>query len=86
MPVSDDYIVSLDTLSMDDVPRRAISMSIPQILKSAAIICTVPDSRKAEAVRGRGRLRIHRGDEWGMAVPPAFFERQEPNLSPTAAV
>ncbi|MBB4124608.1 glucosamine-6-phosphate deaminase [Martelella radicis] len=38
--------------SMDDVPRRAISMSIPQILKSGAIICTVPDSRKAEAVRG----------------------------------
>jgi glucosamine-6-phosphate deaminase len=36
--------------SLDDVPRQAISMSIPQILKSRCIICTVPDSRKAAAV------------------------------------
>lgn len=33
------------------VPERAISMSIQQILKSESIICTVPDARKAEAVR-----------------------------------
>jgi len=33
------------------VPRRAISMSCPQILKSAHIICSVPDRRKAEAVK-----------------------------------
>jgi glucosamine-6-phosphate deaminase len=33
------------------VPKRAISMSIQQILKSESIICTVPDARKAEAVR-----------------------------------
>jgi glucosamine-6-phosphate deaminase len=32
------------------VPRRAISMSIQQILRSRAVICTVPDARKAEAV------------------------------------
>ncbi len=37
---------------LDAVPRQAISMSIRQILKSAAIVCTVPDARKAEAVRG----------------------------------
>ena len=37
--------------TLDDVPRRAISMSIRQILKAAAIVCTVPDARKAEAVR-----------------------------------
>ena len=37
--------------TIDDVPRRAISMSIRQILKAAAIVCTVPDARKAEAVR-----------------------------------
>lgn len=36
---------------LDDVPRRAISMSIRQILKSRCIICTVPDQRKAVAVR-----------------------------------
>ena len=37
--------------SLDEVPRRAISMSIRQILKSGAIVCTVPDRRKAQAVR-----------------------------------
>lgn len=37
--------------SMDDVPRRAISMSIRQILKAQRIVCVVPDARKAEAVR-----------------------------------
>jgi glucosamine-6-phosphate deaminase len=35
----------------DSVPSRAISMSIRQIMKSTSIICTVPDERKAEAVR-----------------------------------
>jgi len=33
------------------VPTEAISMSIPQILKSNEIICVVPDSRKAKAVQ-----------------------------------
>jgi glucosamine-6-phosphate deaminase len=37
--------------SLEDVPRQAISMSIRQIMKSAAIICTVPDARKAAAVQ-----------------------------------
>jgi len=37
--------------SLDDVPKRAISMSIRQIMKSEAIVCTVPDARKAAAVR-----------------------------------
>jgi glucosamine-6-phosphate deaminase len=37
--------------TFDDVPKQAISMSVRQIMKSAAIICTVPDARKAEAVR-----------------------------------
>jgi glucosamine-6-phosphate deaminase len=36
---------------LEAVPRQAISMGIRQIMKSAAIICTVPDARKAEAVR-----------------------------------
>ena len=36
---------------LQDVPTRAISMSIKQILKSKSIICSVPDSRKAEAVK-----------------------------------
>ena len=37
--------------SLDEVPRQTISMSIRQIMKSAAITCTVPDLRKAEMVR-----------------------------------
>jgi glucosamine-6-phosphate deaminase len=36
--------------SLADVPKRAISMSIRQILKARSIVCTVPDERKAEAV------------------------------------
>ena len=37
--------------SLDAVPRQAISMSVRQIMKSDAIVCTVPDERKAEAVK-----------------------------------
>ncbi|MEJ7739254.1 MAG: glucosamine-6-phosphate deaminase [Chitinophagaceae bacterium] len=37
--------------SLADVPRQAISMSVKQIMKSTYIICSVPDSRKAEAVK-----------------------------------
>jgi glucosamine-6-phosphate deaminase len=37
--------------SFEDVPRQAISMSIRQIMKSGSIVCSVPDERKAEAVR-----------------------------------
>jgi glucosamine-6-phosphate deaminase len=36
---------------LEDVPKTAISMSISHILLSAAIICSVPDSRKAGAVK-----------------------------------
>jgi glucosamine-6-phosphate deaminase len=36
---------------LEDVPRRAISMSVRQILKSERIVCVVPDARKARAVR-----------------------------------
>lgn len=38
--------------TFDAVPTQAISMSVRQILKSAQIICTVPDERKAKAVAG----------------------------------
>ena len=37
--------------NLDEVPRQAISMSISQILKSKNIICSVPDQRKAVAVK-----------------------------------
>jgi glucosamine-6-phosphate deaminase len=36
---------------IEDVPERAISMSVRQILESERIVCTVPGERKARAVR-----------------------------------
>ena len=37
--------------TLEDVPTQAISMSIRQIMASKVIICSVPEQRKAEAVR-----------------------------------
>ncbi len=37
--------------SLEDVPKQAISMSVKQILKSKKIVCSVPDERKADAVK-----------------------------------
>jgi glucosamine-6-phosphate deaminase len=37
--------------TFEDVPKRAISMGIRQILKAKRIICFVPDARKANAVQ-----------------------------------
>ncbi len=37
--------------SLKSVPKQAISMSIQQIMKSSHIVCTVPDERKAQAVK-----------------------------------
>lgn len=34
-----------------EVPTKAVSMSVRQILKSRTIVCTVPDERKANAVK-----------------------------------
>jgi glucosamine-6-phosphate deaminase len=36
--------------SVDEVPRRAVSMSIRQIMKSEKLVLSVSDARKAEAV------------------------------------
>ena len=36
----------------DDVPAFAFSMTIKQIMWSKSIVCTCPDERKAEAVKG----------------------------------
>jgi glucosamine-6-phosphate deaminase len=38
--------------TFNDVPKQAISMSCRQIMKSKAIIVSVPDQRKAKAVQG----------------------------------
>jgi glucosamine-6-phosphate deaminase len=36
---------------LSEVPKRAISMSIQQILKSKEIVCVVPDARKSRAIQ-----------------------------------
>ena len=36
---------------LSEVPQRAISMSVRQILKTTEIVCIVPDARKAQAVK-----------------------------------
>lgn len=36
--------------TFEEVPKTAITMSIQQIMKSAEIVCSVPDERKANAV------------------------------------
>ncbi len=37
--------------TFDEVPQKAISMSIKQIMKSKHIVCSVPDKRKAKAIK-----------------------------------
>ena len=41
--------------TLNDVPKQAISMSIRQIMKSGAIICTVPDAQGERGERRGGR-------------------------------
>ena len=55
----------------EDVPERAISMSIGQIMKSKSIVCTVRDERKARAVRDavEGKIRPD--------VPASILQRHE---------
>jgi glucosamine-6-phosphate deaminase len=55
--------------TLDDVPTQAISMSIPRILAARTIISSVPDARKAAAVRDsvRGPVTPH--------VPASILQR-----------
>ena len=48
--------------TFEEVPQKAISMSIRQIMKSEVIICTVPDQRKAKAVKDclEGEISLQR--------------------------
>src|SRR5215813_5541475 len=57
--------------TFDDVPKQAISMSVRQIMKSWAIICTVPDERKAEAVRNSVEGQV------SPQVPASVLQRHE---------
>ncbi len=75
--------------TLEDVPRRAISMSIDRILRSRRILCTVPDERKAAAVAAAVEgpltntlpasiLRLHAGTTLFLDEPAAS------QLSPVA--
>jgi glucosamine-6-phosphate deaminase len=44
--------------TLEQVPRRAISMSIQQIMKSECLIVSVPDKRKAEAVKNTLEAKV----------------------------
>ena len=55
--------------TFDDVPKHAISMSVQQIMKSGKIVCTVPDQRKAEAVRNAVEGEVTR------QVPASMLQR-----------
>lgn len=45
--------------TLEEVPRQAISMSVKQIMKSKHIICSVPDGRKAEAVKNSLEQKVN---------------------------
>ncbi len=60
--------------TLADVPRRAISMSVRQILKAKKILCIVPDARKAEAVKACFEGEIS-------PLAPASILRTHPNTT-----
>jgi glucosamine-6-phosphate deaminase len=60
--------------SLEEVPAQAISMSIRHILKSGHIICSVPDSRKAIAVKNSVEQTISN-------FYPASILQQHPDCS-----
>jgi glucosamine-6-phosphate deaminase len=57
--------------NVDEVPQRAISMSIQQILKAKNVLCVVPDRRKAQAVKDTLESEIS-------TLHPASILRQHP--------
>jgi glucosamine-6-phosphate deaminase len=57
-----------------DVPARAISMSVKQILKAGEIIAIVPDARKSEAVKACLEGKIS-------PMAPASILRTHPNTT-----
>ena len=60
--------------SLDDVPSRAISMTIRQIMKSKLILCIAPDSRKAKAIQACF------GGEISQMAPASILQRH-PNAT-----
>ena len=54
--------------SVGDVPPQAYTMSVQQILRSHRIICTVPDERKATAVRNCLGDDVEVTPEWPASI------------------
>jgi glucosamine-6-phosphate deaminase len=59
---------------LEAVPRQAITLTIPTLLKARALFCVVPGSRKADAVRATLHGPIS-------TVCPASILRNHPNSS-----
>ncbi|TWT36460.1 Glucosamine-6-phosphate deaminase 1 [Posidoniimonas corsicana] len=60
--------------SLESVPSRALSMSVPEILRCKSIVCTVPDRRKAAAVRASLEGEV-------TAQAPASALRRHPSVT-----
>lgn len=58
--------------TLDEVPKKAMSMTVHQVLQARQIICVVPDARKAKAVE-----KCFAGEVSAMA--PASILRTHPN-------
>lgn len=58
--------------SLSEVPQKAISMSVKQIMLSKSIVCSVPDLRKAEAVKNTLKQEVS-------PVFPASILRNHPD-------
>jgi len=58
--------------SFEDIPKKAISMSVKQIMKSKHIICTVPDKRKAQAVKD-----CFKGDDISPEYPASILKNHD---------
>lgn len=58
--------------SLEEVPQKAISMSVNQIMKAKNIICTVPDKRKAQAVKD-----CFGGEEISPYYPASILKRHD---------
>jgi glucosamine-6-phosphate deaminase len=60
--------------SLDEVPKHAISMTIREVLRARQIVCSVPDARKASAVRAAIEGPLSN-------MLPASILRQHPNAT-----
>ena len=60
--------------TIDDVPRQAISLTVPALLAPGRVLAVVPEQRKAEAVRAA---------LWGPVTPdcPASILRTQPHVT-----